>query len=142
MGPRLELFRSLGQALIELVKAELEALGEEFAGAGKKLAVALALLGAAAAFAFWTVAALLYTVVEVIALWLPRWGAAAIVTGVGLLAVGLLALVGIVRLRRLESPARTVGRRLADHREWWNEQLLAGADEGPALAGRPPEELS
>lgn len=141
MGAWLELFRSLGQALVDLVKAELAAIGDELAASGKQLGVGLALLAAAAAFGFWTAAVLIYTVIQVIALWLPLWAASAIVTGAFALVVAVLAILGIRRLRRLEGPARTLGRHLQDHREWWNAELLAGADDRPALDGGEEEEL-
>jgi hypothetical protein len=141
MGAWLELFRALGQALVELVKAELAALGEDLAASGRKLGAAIALLGAAAAVAFWAVAVLLYTVIQLIALALPLWAAAAIVFGVCALAVGVLAGIAVVKLRRLESPARILERRLADHREWWDRRLLADAESGPAPGARPREEL-
>ena len=135
MGAWLELFRSLGQALIALAKAELEAVGEELAASGKRLTGALVLFGAAAAVAFWTVALLLYTVVQVLALWLPQWAAAAIACGCLPAVVAILAAIGVVRLRRLEGPARTLARHLEDHREWWNDRLLADGEALPARRG-------
>jgi uncharacterized membrane protein YqjE len=132
MSAWLELFRSLGQALIALAKAELETVGEELAASGKRLTGALVLFGAAAAVAFWTVGLSLYTVVLVIALWLPQWAAAAIACGASILAVAVLAGIGVVRLRRLEGPARTLARHLEDHREWWNNRLLADGETPPA----------
>ena len=140
MGAWLELFRSLGQALIALAKAELEAVGEELAASRRRLTGALALLGAAAAVAFWTVALLIYTTVQVLALWLPQWAAAAIVTGGFLLVVALLAGLGLHRLRRLEGPARTLARHLEDHREWWNTRLLADGETPLLRCGGEEEE--
>jgi hypothetical protein len=129
MSAWLELFRSLGQALLDLVQAELEAIGDELASSGKQLGVGIALLVAAAAFGFWTAAVAIYTVIRVIAIWLPLWASAAIVTGLFAIVVIVLTILGIARLRRLEGPVRTLGRHLHDHREWWNDHLLAGAED-------------
>jgi Putative Actinobacterial Holin-X, holin superfamily III len=129
MGAWLELFRSLGQALLELVRAELATIGDELATSGRRLGGALALLAAAAALAFWTVAVLVYTLIQVLALWLPLWGASATVAGLCVAVVAGLAAVGVARLKRLEGPARTLGRHLRDHQEWWNDRLLGGDDE-------------
>jgi hypothetical protein len=77
----------------------------------------------------------------VLALWLPPWGASAVVTGICALAVAVLALLGWVKLRRLESPAATIGRRWQDHREWWDRRLLAESPppELPAPGSAPEE---
>lgn len=143
----LELFRALGQSLADLARAELAALQAELARNGRTLALALALFGAAAAAGFWLIALLLYTAIQVLALWLPMWGASLTVTGICALAVAVLALLGWVKLRRLESPAATIGRRWQDHREWWDRRLLAESPPPPELPARgsapeePEEEL-
>ena len=95
---------------------------------------ALGLFGAAAAVGFWLVALILYTLIQVLALWLPQWGAAAVVTGLTALAVAALALIGWSKLKRLESPGATLGRRWQDHREWWDRRLLATPAAVPAAA--------
>lgn len=137
MGAWLELFRSLGQALIELIKAEVAEVREQVAASGKHLAIAVGLMLAAAMVAFWFFALLIYTAVEVLALWLPRWGAAATVAGVFLVLVLALAGAGYFKLRRLESPTEIFGRQWRDHREWWNRRLLAIDDELPPGAVPP-----
>ncbi|HEV3073430.1 MAG TPA: phage holin family protein [Thermoanaerobaculia bacterium] len=139
----IELFRSLGQALFEVLRAEARALGEDFRRSGAELARGLALLGGAAALGFWTLGALVLTLIAVLAIWLPPWAAALIVTALFASAAGLLALLGIRRLQRFESPAESIRQRVSDHLDWWNHRLLA---EPAALAiegggrGRLPSE--
>ena len=124
-GAWVELLRGLGQAVLDLLAAEWAELKRELAASAKKLAVAAALFGAAAAFGFWLVAMLLYVAVQVLAIWLPHWGAALVVTGIVLAIVAVLALLGVSRLKRFEGPGVTVSRRVDDHLDWWNERLLA-----------------
>jgi hypothetical protein len=142
----IELFRSLGQALFEVLRAEARALGEDFRRSGAELARALALLGGAAALGFWTLGALLLALIAVVAIWLPPWAAALIVTALFAGAAGVLALLAIRRLRRLESPAESIRQRVSDHLDWWNHRLLAepAAPAAPAVdsggRGRLPSE--
>jgi hypothetical protein len=138
VGEWLELLRALGQSLADLAKAELAALQAELARNGRTLALALGLFGAALATGFWLIALLIYTVIQVLAIWLPLWGASLLVTGLFALLVATLALVGWLKLRRLESPAATFGRRWQGHRDWWDRRLLA---ESPPPAGLPPPGL-
>jgi Putative Actinobacterial Holin-X, holin superfamily III len=121
----IELFRSLGQALFEVLRAEARALGEDIRRSGGELARGLALLGGAAALGFWTLGALVLTLIAVLAIWLPPWAAALLVTALFAGAAGLLALLGIRRLRRFESPAESIRQRVSDHLDWWNHRLLA-----------------
>lgn len=125
MGQWIELFRALGQSLADLARAELAALQAELERNGRTLAIALALLGGAGVVGFWLVALVLYSLIQVLAIWLPLWGASLIITGLALLVVAVLALIAVSRLKRLEGPAATVGRRWRDHREWWDRRLLA-----------------
>lgn len=135
MGEWLELLRALGQSLADLAKAELAALQAELSRNGKTLAIALGLFGAAMTVGFWLVALVIYTVIQIAAIWLPLWGASLLVTVLFALLVAALAAIGWSKLKRLESPAATFGRRWQDHREWWDRRLLA---ETPPPAGLPP----
>ena len=127
----IEMFRSLGQSLLAVLRAEFEALGEDFKRSGRHLGVGLGLLCGAAAVLFWAAGLLLGALVAVLAIWLPIWGAALIVLGVALLLAALLAGLGLRQLRRLESPIDNVKRRLDDHLDWWQNGLLATP--GPTL---------
>lgn len=121
----IELFRSLGQALFEVVRAETAALGEDLRRSGGHLARGLALLAGAAAVGFWTLGLVLFALIAVLMIWLQPWAAALIVAGLFAATAGLLAGLGLRHLRRIESPAASVGRRVSDHLEWWQTRLLA-----------------
>jgi hypothetical protein len=126
----IELFRSLGQALFEVVRAEAEALGEDLRRSGGQLLRGLALFGGAAAVGFWTLGVLVLALIAVLAIWLPPWAAALIVAALFAGTAGLLAALGWRQLRQLETPAASIRRRLDDHLDWWQNRLLAE----PALA--------
>jgi hypothetical protein len=121
----IELFRSLGAALLEVLHAEAQALGEDFRRSGSRLARGAVLLGGAAAVGFWTVGALVLTLMAVLAIWLRPWAAALIVTALFAASAGLLAVLGLRQLRQFESPAESIRRRVSDHLDWWRHRLLA-----------------
>lgn len=121
----IELFRSLGEALLEVFRAELEALQQDFSRSGRHLGIALGLLGAAAVLLFWTVGLLLFTLVLVLDIWLPLWAAALILLGLFALVTGILGALGARRIRQVENPVDNVKRRMDDHIDWWQHSLLA-----------------
>ncbi len=114
----------LGAAFLEVVRAELAALGADLAASGRSLARVLLLFAAACAVAFWTLALLVYFLIELVALKLPRWGAVGSVLALFLIATLLLLWRGVARMRRLEPPAKAVRRRWRSHAEWWNERVV------------------
>jgi hypothetical protein len=134
MGSWIGMVRALGEAFVALLRAEAEALAQDFAHAGKALARALLLGAVAGAFAFWAIGLLVYLGVELLALVLPRWGAVAIVLGAFLLVTGGLAAWARARLRGVETPLATWQRRRADTDRWWRERF--GDDDEP-----PPPEI-
>ena len=131
----LDLFRSLGQSLIEVFRAELDALREEFRRSGKHLGVGLALVGAAAVLLFWTLGALIFALGAILAIWLQVWAAALVVVGLFALAAALIAWRGVRRLRQFQNPAESARRRFEDHLDWWQHTLLR---EEPAIDLPPP----
>jgi|SRR5579864_4186541 len=142
----IELFRSLGQALFEVLRAEAEALGEDLRRSGSQLLRGLVLFGGAAAVGFWTLGVLVAALVAVLAIWLPAWAAALIVTALFAGTAGLLAALGWRQLRRLETPAASIRRRVEDHLDWWQHGLLAEPESLPGeanarlpAAGGPPD---
>jgi hypothetical protein len=119
-----DLISGLGEALLDLLAAELEALKRDFARSGRGLLVVLGLFGAALVVAFWLVAAAVGFVIALLSLWLPVWGATLSTVGLLLVVTAILAGVGWWRLRRLDGPSRIFERRWREHREWWRERIL------------------
>lgn len=127
--------REIGEAFLALLRAELEAVARDLGASGRALLRALVVAAIAGTVAFWAFGLIIYLAVELLALVLPRWGAAAIVLGVFLVATLVLARVAAARLRALETPAATVRRRVEDGRRWWQERIATTPPE-PALPAR------
>ena len=125
MAGWMEMFRSLGEALLEVWRAELDTLQQDFQRSGRYLGFALAFLGAAAVLGFWIVGLLLFALVALLHVWLPWWGASLIVLALFVLAAAILANLGVKRLKNVESPVTTVRRRVDSHLDWWQHGLLA-----------------
>src|SRR3954452_10752586 len=125
MQPWIELFRSLGEALLEVWRAELGTLQDDFQRSGRHLGVALGLFGAAVILLFWVVGLLLFVLVSLLHIWLPWWGASLVVLALFLVATGILAWLGLRPARQVESPVEPVKRRMDSHLDWWQHGLLA-----------------
>jgi Putative Actinobacterial Holin-X, holin superfamily III len=125
MQPWIDLFRSLGEALLEVWRAELATLQDDLSRSGRHLGVALGLFGAAVLVLFWTFGLLLFVLISLLHVWLPWWGAALVVLALFLIAIAVLALLGRKRLRQVENPVETVRRRMDSHLDWWQHGLLA-----------------
>lgn len=133
-----DLVREVGEAFLALLRAEVEALVSDFGRSGRALGRALALAAGAGAVLFWALALVIYVVVELLALVLPRWGAAAATLGIFLLAAGILVAVARARWRAIEDPVRTVRRRVEDSRRWWRSRPAA---DDVGTAGRPGDAI-
>lgn len=120
-----DLLAPLGQAGLDLARAEYGAVSSEIRSSGRSLVKALLLLLIALFASFWAIGAVALVVVEVGSLWLPRWAAALVVLALFLLVGLLFAVVARRRLRRIERPAETVRRRLNEHRDWWDRRIAA-----------------
>ncbi len=119
-----DLLRSLGGAFGDVLRSELDALGEDLSGSARRLAVICGLFLLALFGVFWAVGLLAYLSVEVLSFWLPRWAAAlGVFLLVVLVALGLVA-VARMRLRELEKPADTVRRHVREHVDWWETRVL------------------
>lgn len=139
MAGWIDLFRSLGESLLEVWRSELVALQEDFQRLGRHLGAALGLLGAAVVLLFWIVGLLLFFLIALLHIWLPWWGASLIVLLLFILAAGVLTKLGVSRLRKAENPVETVRRRVDNHLDWWQHGLLAhprSADLEPAAEDR------
>jgi len=117
-------FRGLGDALLEVLRAELGTLREDLARSGRHLGAALGLLGAVLVILFWWLGLLIALLVAVAALWLQLWAAMLVVLLLFTAAAALLAWLGMRRLRQVENPVETVRRHVDDHLEWWENNLL------------------
>jgi hypothetical protein len=111
-----ELVRTATEQISRLVRAEVRLAAAELSVKAKHAAVGGALLGASGAVALYGIGCALATVVLVLALFLPPWAAALIVTAVAFLSAGLLALLGARQLRQVGPPVPqdTVGSVKAD----------------------------
>jgi len=121
--------RSLAAALAGVVSAELQALVGDLAASGRSLLRSILLFALGFAFAFWTLGLLVYFLIELLALKVPRWGAVGIVFALFLAVAVALLIASRARLRAIESPARTIDRRLQGHLAWWKTSV-AGIEAG------------
>jgi len=119
----LAVFRNLNSSLLGVWRAELAALVEDLAASGRRLRGALVLLALASALLVLLIGTLVFAAIAGLAVVMPLWGAALVVAGVLALAGGIVAGVGVSKLRSVENPADTVRRRVDDHLVWWNSRL-------------------
>ena len=131
--------QNLGSAYFAVVRAEISAALADLAESGRSLLRAALLFTITLALGFWTVGLLVYLLIEMLALWLPRWGAVGIVFAVFVLGTVLFAMASVARARRIEAPTAMLDRRLRDHTAWWQSRLGAEG-EGSAVAELGDEE--
>ncbi|HKI87121.1 MAG TPA: phage holin family protein [Thermoanaerobaculia bacterium] len=135
--------RALGEAYLGVIKAELGALEKDLGASGRRLVVSLGVIALSLGIGFWALAALTFAAIEILAIWLPRWGASLIVALFLLILAAVVGSLGWRRLRGIESPKATVERHLEDHRDWWREQIGTPGgrpQRGPDLVGGEDEE--
>ena len=94
MQPWIDLFRSLGDSLLEVWRAELATLQEDLSRSGRNLGVALGIFGAAAVLLFWIVGLLLFVLVSLLHVWVPWWAASLIVLALFVITAAILACFG------------------------------------------------
>jgi uncharacterized membrane protein len=114
---------AIGQAGVDLLKAETTVLADELRLTTRTVGRALALAALAAFLAFWALAVFVYLGVEVGSLWMPRWLATVVVLTVLVIATLIVVLLARRSLRRAETPVAIVRRRVEDHRDWWHARL-------------------
>ena len=124
MNGWIEMFRGLGESLLDVLRAEVATLQEDLSRSGRIAGGALALLGAALILLFWIVGLLIFSLIAVLAIWLQLWAAALIVLALFLVATGILAWMGLSRFKQVENPVQTFRRRVDDHLDWWQNTLL------------------
>lgn len=129
--------QNLGSAYFTVLRAEVSAVLADLAESGRGLMRAALLLTISLALGFWTVGLLVYFLIEMLALRLPRWGAVGIVFGLFVLGTVAFAMFAVARARRIEAPTAMLDRRFRDHAAWWQTRIAgegAGADIGASGA--------
>ena len=139
----IDLFRTLGESLTEVLRAESTALQTDLKTSGRHLGIALALFGVAALLSFWVLGLLIFLAVVAIAVWLPLWAATLIVLAAFFAVMAVLAWLGLRRIKLVENPVDTMKRHVDDHLDWWQNGLLAQgkAMDIPPAAPAAEEEL-
>ncbi|WP_028927187.1 phage holin family protein [Pseudonocardia acaciae] len=86
---------------LELAKAELKTEAKKGLQGSIFFVIALAILGFSLFFPFIALA-------EGLTEWLQRWAAYLVVFGIMLIAAGLAAFIGFLRVKRIRAPSRTI----------------------------------
>lgn len=124
MGGWIDMFRSLGESLLEVLRAELSTLQEDLTRSGRHLGVALGLFGVALIILFWLLGLLITLAIAVLCIWLQVWAAVLIVLLVFTAGAAWLGWLGWKRIKQVENPVETVRRHVDDHLDWWQNNLL------------------
>jgi hypothetical protein len=111
-----DLVKLATEQISRLVRDELQLARAEMSGKARRFGTGAGYFGVAGLVALYGVAALIATVILLLALVLPAWAAALIVAVVLLAVGGVLALVGRGQLRRASppTPEETLGSVRAD----------------------------
>ena len=125
---------SLARAAAALLEAEVDQLRFDLARTWARFLSLVLLAAFVFAVVFWALGAVLFAAGAGLAEVLPVW-AAALVLAVGLLVLAFVLMrVVRARARRLESPVRTVSRRVGSHLAFWRGVLDEPTDpDGAAL---------
>lgn len=97
-----QLVASATQDVATLVRGEIALAKAEVSTQLKKAGAGGGFLAAAGVLGFYSVYFIFTTLVEVIAIWLPRWAAYLIITVFMLLVAGILALMGIRKMKTVQ----------------------------------------
>ena len=123
-----DLFRGLGQSVIEVIKAEFSVLGEDWKKVGKQTGILFGLVVVCLGIVVAIIQIGMYASVHGLAaltgwdLWLTGF----IVCFAGLLIIALIGTVAyFMIIRKLESPVASARRRMDDHFSWWQQQFYA-----------------
>lgn len=100
-----ELVQRASQQLTELVRGELRLAQAEMKEKGKRYGVSGGLFGGAGVVGFLTLQALVFTAIAALAVELPVWASALIVTAVLAVITAVLALVGRKQVGQATPPA-------------------------------------
>jgi uncharacterized membrane protein YqjE len=114
--------KAVAEDFSTLVRAEIELAKAEVTEPIKAKATGIGMFATAGVLGWLGLQGVLITLALVIAIWLPVWAGALIVTGVLLLAAGILALVG---KRKVAKPVKlnTTKQNVEEDVEWTKEHL-------------------
>lgn len=99
-----QLVSSVSQQIPELIRSEIRLAQAEMAEKGKRAGIGVGMFGTAGLLALYGVGVLLATIVLLLALVLPAWAAALIVTVVLFAAAGVAALLGRKKVAEATPP--------------------------------------
>lgn len=99
------LVHRLSEQIPELIRSEVRLAQAELAEKGKRAGIGLGMFSAAGVLVFFGLATLITTAVLALALVLPAWAAALVVTGVLFVVAAIAAMVGRGRVREA-TPAK------------------------------------
>lgn len=103
-----ELVKDASAHLSTLVRAEIELAKIEVTASVKQALRGSIFFAAAAAIGLFSLFFFWFMVGEILAIWLPRWAAFTIVFVLMLAMVGLLAFLGIRRMKKIKKPELTL----------------------------------
>ncbi len=103
-----ELVKEATANVSTLVRAEVELARAEVTAEVKKGLQGSIFFVAALVVVLFSLFFFFFAIGEILAIWLPRWAAFSIVFGIMLLAAGLAAFLGWLRVRRIRKPERTI----------------------------------
>ena len=129
-------FRALGDAVLDLVRSEVQALWDEWKRAGLELGKILAIVFGILLIFVYLPFLVLFAAVDGVSVWWgwPMWGAALAVLGFALLFIGLLGgVIAWIWNRRLVGPTVSMQRRLDDHNGWWQRRVYFEPEVEPSL---------
>ncbi len=135
MGGWGKLVRELGQSWLDVLRAELQALEDDFARSGHQLKRGVGLFGGAVALGFWAIGALVVAGIAGLATWLPLWAAALIVAFLFAVVAAGLAALGNKSMAKVENPITVSRRRLEDHLDWVQSRLISSVPEADTASG-------
>lgn len=94
-----ELVGRISLSVSSLIRGEIDLAKAKAVLIGKRYGIAVALFAAAGMLSLFALPFMLWTVVYVLAIWLPMWASVLIVTALLFLLIGLLAWRGLASLR-------------------------------------------
>jgi uncharacterized membrane protein YqjE len=103
-----ELVKDASAQVSTLIRAEVELAKSEVASEVKKGVKGSVFFVIAAAIGLFSLFFLFFFAAELLAVWLPRWAAFLIVFAVMLVAAGVAALLGYLRVRSIKKPEHTI----------------------------------